>query len=191
MIRINLLPVRAAQKKEQLRGQIAIAVFATVLTFAAFGAFYVLLDQKVRDEKAAIASKNAEINRLKTAIGEVAQFKKLQEELRGKLGVLDKLKEGKSGPVHLLDELSRILPEKVWLTSFKEMSGSITINGVGLNEESVAQFLRDLESSPYYVGVDLQVIEQIKQNDVNLQKFEIICKVETPVKELAAKGGGN
>ncbi|ALC16915.1 type IV pilus assembly protein PilN [Desulfuromonas soudanensis] len=191
MIRINLLPVRAAQKKEQLRGQIAIAVFATVLAFAAFGAFYVMLGQKVRDEEASIAAKNAEINRLKTAIGEVAQFKKLQEELRGKLAVLDKLKEGKSGPVHLLDELSRILPEKVWLTSFKEMSGSITINGVGLNEESVAQFLRDLESSPYYVGVDLQVIEQTKQGEVNLQKFEIICNVETPVKDLSAKGGGN
>lgn len=189
MIRINLLPVRAAQKKEQLRGQVVLAIVGIAVTFVLCSVFYGALLRQVDNEKAELAKKQAEINQLKKAIGEVAQFKKLQAELRGKLDILEKLKEGKSGPVHLLDELSRVLPEKLWVTSFKEVSGAVKITGIGLNEEAVAQFLRDLETSPYYSGVDLKIVEQSTQGEVKVNKFEVSCTVESPAKNSSVKGG--
>jgi len=182
MIRINLLPVKAAQKKEKLRGQLVILTLTVILVLAACSAVYVSLLGKISSVEQEIAQQEEEINRLRKVIGEVSRFKKLQQELQGKLDVLDKLKEGKVGPVHLLDELSGAMPEKVWVTNLKETSGAITIAGVGLNEESVAEFLRHLEESPYYKGVELQVVEQVSQGGLKLQKFDVTCRSETPPK---------
>ncbi len=183
MIRINLLPVKAAQKKEALRGQLIILALCVAVTVAGCAAVYVSLLGKTTEAAEENARKEAEINRLKSVIGEVGRFKKLQQELQGKLDVLDKLKQGQSGPVHLLDELSKAVPEKMWIVTFKEAAGAISISGVSLNEETVAEFLRDLEASPYYQGVELQVVEQSSQGGSKLNKFDVTCRVETPTKE--------
>lgn len=182
MIRINLLPVKAAQKKEMLLGQLVVlAVSAVVVSIGCVGVYTSLLG-KVQVEKERIVQKEDEIAHLRKAIGEVGRFKKLQKELRGKLDVLDKLKEGQTGPVHLLDELSKALPDTLWLTSFEESAGNVSLNGVGLNEETVARFLRNLEESPYYRGVELLVIEQVAQGGRKLQRFDVSCRVEAPPK---------
>ncbi len=180
MIRINLLPVRAAQKKEKLRGQLVILILSLAITLlvcvGAYASLYLKIDG-VNDE---IRENQAEIDRLKKTLGEVAHFKKLQEELRGKLEVLDKLKAGKIGPVRLLDELSTAVPDRLWIDSFKETGGKISITGVGLTEETVADFMRRLDQSPYFKNVELQVIEQTGKEGQKLQKFSLTCQAETP-----------
>jgi len=185
MIRINLLPVRAAQKKARLQGQLIVLALTLVLTGLICGGLYATIAVKISAEEKEIAKIEKEISRLKKTLGEVAQFKKLQKEFQGKLDVLAKLKEKKTGPVHLLDELSRVLPDKLWLSSFKESGGAVSIKGVGLNEATVARFMRDLEASPYYRQVELRVTEQTKQSGMKLQKFDIACRAETPQKPKA------
>ena len=187
MIRINLLPVKAAQKKEMLRGQLVILLLSVILVLVACAGVYISIAGKVTAEKEEIARTESEIISLKKAIGEVGRFKNLQKELQGKLDVLEKLKEGQTGPVHLLDELSMSLPEKLWIVSYKESKGSISIQGLGLDEATVAQFLRDLEASPYYRGVELKVIEQATVSGRKLQKFDVTCQAETPAKETVKK----
>ncbi|OEU74007.1 MAG: hypothetical protein BA869_12760, partial [Desulfuromonadales bacterium C00003107] len=142
MIRINLLPVRAAQKKARMQGQLVVLVLSLVVTCLICGGLYTSVAVKISAEKKEIAQIDKEIKRLKKTLGEVAQFKKLQKEFQGKLDVLAKLKEKKTGPVYLLDELSRVLPDKLWLSSVKESGGRVSIKGVGLNEETVARFMR-------------------------------------------------
>jgi type IV pilus assembly protein PilN len=180
MMYINLLPVRAAQKKEKLRDQIAILILSMVVTVVACGVVYATLMSSVDEMKADIANKQAKIKVLKKTLIEVAEFKKKKEALVGKLDTLDQLKLGKTGPVHLLDELSLVLPDKLWLTSFKESGGSVTLSGVALNEDTVALFLKRLEKSPYYRSIELQVIEQASQSGVRVKKFNLVAKVEKP-----------
>jgi type IV pilus assembly protein PilN len=180
MIRINLLPVRAAQKKEQLRGQLVVLVLSVILVVVACAGVYLSMNLKIDGEQAAIEAKNKEIIRLRAAIGEVGRFKKLQEELRGKLEILDQLKANRSGPVRLLDELNRRVPAKLWITKFSEDSGNISISGVGLNEETVAEFMRSLEASAYYQNIVLKVTEQTKKDGIKLQRFDISAKSESP-----------
>lgn len=184
MIRINLLPVKAAQKKEMLRGQLIILLLAVVVVLAGCIGVYASLLGKIEEEKAEIAKIENEINSLRKKIGEVGRIKKLQKELQGKLDVLGKIKEGQTGPVHLLDELRNALPDKLWITAFKESGGNISLQGVGLNEPTVAQFLQNLESSPYYQNVELKVIEQIPASGRKLQRFDVTCRAQTPPKEV-------
>jgi type IV pilus assembly protein PilN len=186
MIRINLLPVRAAQKKARLHGQMAVLGSALIVTVVACAVVYSSIMISISSEKKEIASIEQEINSLKKVLGEVARFKQLQKEYQAKLDVLMALKEKKTGPVHLLDELSRVLPEMLWIDDFKESGGNITLKGVGLNEATVARFLKDLEASPYYSGVELRVTEQqVQKGGLKLQKFDLTCRVERPARQPA------
>ena len=94
------------------------------------------------------------------------------------MDILATLKSNRSGPVRLLDELSKLIPEKVWVSSFSESAGAISISGAGLTEESVANFMRKLEESPYYMDVELDVLEQKQVDGRDTQSFKIRCAVE-------------
>ncbi len=176
MIRINLLSVRAAQRKDQLRLHLIVLGLSLVLVAGGCAAVYASMASKITAENEAIARTQDELNQLRRTLGEVAQYKKLQGELEGKLDVLAKLQSARSGPVRLLDELSSALPERLWLTSFRETGGSITISGVGLDERTVAELMRNLERSPFYSNVELRVIEQTTQGDQRLHRFDLTCR---------------
>ena len=108
----------------------------------------------------------------------LTNFKALQEELKNKLDVLDALKKAKSGPVHLMDDLISALPENLWVTDFKEKGGNISLKGVGLSEDDVADFMTNLDASAYYKNVRLKVTKQKMSGGLRLQHFELSCKVE-------------
>ena len=153
MIRINLLPVKAAQKKEKLKGQLIAALAAVLVTLGLCGLAYMQLLNWVANARENVEQKKVEITRLMKIIGEVDVFKKRQEDLRGKLDVLDKLEKSRRGPVIILDELYKALPDKLWLESFKESGGKVNISGVATNEETVAVFMANLEASKEFANV--------------------------------------
>lgn len=173
MIRINLLPVKAAQKKEKVKNQLTVVVFALIVAAGICLLAYMHILSKVGDLQARIDQKQSEISQLMTVIKEVQDFEKRQKDLRAKLDILDRLKEARVGPVHLFDELYLAMPDKLWLTSFKEGNGTAAISGIGVNEETVALFLRNLETSDYYQGVDLKVTRQTIQDQVKFQQFDL------------------
>ena len=180
MIKINLLPVREAQKKERLREQIV--VLAACAIFVAIGcvAAYTTILTKISQKNDAISEQTKVIEQLTKQIGEVEKVKKLQGELQSKLDILGTLKANKTGPAHMLDELSTATPERVWIESFENVGGVASFNGFGVNEEVVANFLQRLESSPYYKNVELQGLEQALLEGNKLQKFRVVAKQESP-----------
>jgi len=179
MIRINLLPVKAAQRKEKLKGQLFVLALVLIVVAALGGPAHMFQLNRLQEAQAQIDQKRFEISKLMKTIGEVNQFKKRQQELRAKLDVMDQLEEARSGPVHLLDELYKAMPEKLWLTSFSETGGQANIAGIGLNEETVARFMRNLDDSAYFSNVDLQVTQQSVQEGNKFQQFSLVAKIQT------------
>ncbi len=180
MIRINLLPIRAAQKKERIRSQMSILILSLVAASIACGAVYFTMMARISDKQGEINSVQAQINQLQKEIGEVSRYKKLQADLKKKLEILQVLKNGRSGPVHLLDELNNALPDKVWLTDYSVSGGSVKIVGMAINEDAVASFMERLSASPYYGSVELSGISQSVQNKIKLQKFNLTCRTLQP-----------
>lgn len=179
MIRINLLPVKAAQKKEQLRNQLL--VFIVTLVFVAAGCYYTryMVQNEIDTVKQEIENNNAEIKKLQKKIGEVKKFKELQAELKNKLEVLKSLKEAKSGPVHLMDDLINALPENLWITDYQDKKGNIVIKGVGLSEDDVAELMTNLERSNSYRNISLKLTKQKEQEGLKLKLFELLCQIES------------
>ena len=178
MIRINLLPVKAAQKKEMLKGQLMIVILALIVTAGLCGAAYTYIAGEVEARQERIDQKKAEISQLMKKIGEVNQFKKRQEALRAKLDILDQLKAARVGPVYILDALYRALPDKLWLTRLQLGSNQANISGIGVNEETVALFMKNLETSDFFEGVELKVTKQIVQDKIKFQQFDLTCKTK-------------
>jgi len=179
MIRINLLPVRAAQKKEKLISQIVVLSVTLVATALICGGLQAMLSSKIAERREQIQEADREIASLNKKIGEVDKIKKLTADLENKRKVLASLEAARSGPVRLLDELSRAIPEKVWIDSFQVSGGNVSISGSGLTEEDVAVFLKALDDSDYYQGVNLEVIQDSKEGNT----FKLQCRVQNPPKK--------
>lgn len=177
MIKINLLPVRAAKKKETLRQQISIGVMSLVLVLFVIGYFHYSLVSKIKEITGQIASAEQELTTTKAQIGEVSKFKEAKKVLENKLGVIESLKKGKTGPVKMLDELSRLIPEKLWLNSFKEQGGSISLDGTAISNEVIAQFMTELDKSSYFMNIELVETEQTESGGLKLKKFSLTGKL--------------
>lgn len=178
MIRINLLPVRAAKKKETAIQQLTLAGigFALVLAVVLI-LFFVKLGQ-ISGTKNDIAAANAQITALKTKIGKLDELKKLKDQVKRKLDVLAELRKNKSGPAQRLATLSDTTPDQLWLESYKETGDSVKLTGLAMNEELIAQFIRGLEDSADYERVDLVVSEQKDLAGTKAKRFELTLLLE-------------
>lgn len=181
MIRINLLPVRAAKKKETALQQLFIlgasVIAVLVIVLVLWGVKLGQISGVQKDIQAA----NAKLSELTAKIGKLDQIKKLKDEVKKKLDVLTILRKNKTGPAQRLATLSNVTPDQLWLEKYKENGDKITISGLAFNEELIAQFIRALEASPEYEKVDLVVSEQKDVNGNKLKRFELTFKIEAPV----------
>jgi len=185
MIKINLLPVRATKKKETAKQQLVVFVFSLAVFLVLAAAVYSMELIKIKTAKDDIEKSNKEIQRLKTIIGEIDNIKKLQDEVKKKLDVLNRLRQEKTGPATRLAKLSDATPEKLWLTKYSESSGSVSISGIAFNEDLIAAFMRNLQATDEFVNVELQVSEQVELSGVKAKKFDIACALRSTKKEEA------
>jgi type IV pilus assembly protein PilN len=185
MIRINLLPVKAAQKKEKLKSQLMVAAASVLVTLVLCAMAYLQLLSWVEEAKTNVEDKKVEVTRLMKTIGEANEYKKRQEALQAKLDVLDKLEKARSGPVVLLDELYKAMPDKLWLESFKENGQKASLAGLGINEETVALFMRNLEESKAFANISLKGTQQVVKDGVKLNRFDIECELESKTVDVA------
>ncbi len=188
MIKINLLPLRAARKKETAVQQIAIFCASLLLVAAVVASMYVVKRIQISSTQNDISVATAKIDELKKKIGKLEELKTLKDQVRKKLDVLAQLRKNKTGPAHRLATLSDITPAQLWLTGYSESGPAIRISGMATNEELIAAFMRNLEASADYMGVELVVSEQIESGGTKLKRFELTCKLRTapePAKQPA------
>jgi len=177
MIRINLLPVKAARKREY--GQQQLLLFLVIL-FGVGVALYFWYDfeeKKIARAKSDIQEVKKEIKRLENVIGEVKQIKEKKAELQKRLDVIDMLKRGKVGPVRMMDDLSSRIPKKVWLHGVEQRGSTVAMTGEAMNNEEIANFLRELEKSEFFEAVKLISVKHKKAKAIETKKFELTCSV--------------
>jgi type IV pilus assembly protein PilN len=173
MIRINLLPVRELKRQAQLRQQLC--VFGTILAVVASGVGIVwMLDMhaisRLEDTKAGL---QAELERLKPIVEEVNTLERRENMLNTRIDTIQRLRSNQRGPVRVLDELSRNLPEQAWLETIDENAGVYKVAGYALTNFAVADLLRNLQRSKEFTAVDLVSSEQAVIASREIKKFII------------------
>src|SRR3954469_1318534 len=173
MIKINLLPVRAAKKREFGRQQLVL--FVLLLVLAGIGNYFVYnrFDSQLKGLDKQIAATRAEIAQLEKTIGEVKSIKDDKKALEDKLKVLDTLKKGRTGPVKVMDELANLIPQKVWLIDYAEKDVGVTISCMAASHEDLSTFSKKLKASTHFTNITIKGAKQATADGV--VSWTIVC----------------
>ncbi|MHB8420100.1 MAG: PilN domain-containing protein [Myxococcales bacterium] len=181
MIRINLIPVRQVKKREAGRQQLVLFGAALIAVGAAN---YWWIDQvqgQLDRKKAQVGKLQSDIKQLEKVIGEVNSITKEKKALEDKLKVLETLKKRRAGPVKVMDALATLMPAHVWLNDVADHAGNWELKGMGMTNDDVAEFMRELKRSPYFKNIVLKKVSAVavqSQGPVpEIVQFEISCSV--------------
>jgi type IV pilus assembly protein PilN len=141
------------------------------------------LQAKEKDLRADLAKYEDTIKRIDEMSKQIALIEK-------KLEVIRSLERRKTGPVRLLDEISKAVPkERLWLSALVESGGSLSLEGSAKNNETLAEFMVDLERSPFIKTVDLESSRSDEVEGVNVSTFTLRCRTYSFEEESGQEAG--
>lgn len=155
MIRINLLSVKETEQALGRRQQRAMAILGVLVLALCMIVPFMMQRGRLATLNRDVDEVQRDVTRFNQQVKEVEDLAKLKDEYTAKLQVIRDLHDKRVGPARVLADLSAAVPEKLWVTDFNEVGGGVTILGVALDNETVANFMRQLAASPYFVNVDL------------------------------------
>ena len=194
MIRINLLAAERERKKKKATFQsgqkITVACsLVLVLTGVLIGWRYLAIQRESAKLDEDIAKAQTEATRLHAVIQQVQQFEQQKAQLQQRVVLIEQLRKSQTGPVHMLDQVSRSLPPMLWLTEMKQDDSSVTIDGRSTTQTGVSDFVGNLEGSGYFkksVDIVVSQTETIQGPPGQLIKFSVKGVFQTPGDAAAA-----
>jgi type IV pilus assembly protein PilN len=180
MIKINLLPFRAAKKLENIRMQISVYILSVILVCAVLGFYFMNLNKELGD----LRTKNTELNKELASYSEMLKridaLTKRRKEVQGKLDVIRGLEAQKAGPVQLFDEISIAVPKgKLFLKALGESGDRVTMSGVAKDYDTVALFMTNLENTHTIDKVTLGSTIKGELEEQTISTFSLTCTKET------------
>ncbi len=181
MAKINLLPWRQAYREEKKREFLGI-IFGVGLV-AAFGAYI-----WVSGVQSAIENQNMrnqlltqEITKLDAQVKEISEIKKIRDDLLARIKVITDLEGTRPVIVRYFDELTRSIPDGVWLTSIERKGNLVTIEGFAESYNRIASFMRNLEASDWYGSYNLSSVQAAPEEGEDASSFKMTVETSAPV----------
>src|SRR4029077_5215022 len=160
---------------------------------------YWTLGRESNQLDADITSAQQETQRLHSVIEQVQQFEQRKAQLQQRVVLIEQLRKGQTGPVHMLDQISRALPQMLWLTEVKQATGTdVVIDGKCTTLTGLSEFVSNLEASGYFKRsieiVDTKTETAPGPPPTDLIRFTIKATFQQPGEAAApaspAKSGG-
>ena len=199
MIRINLLAAeRETSKKKAVvlgtAGQKLTIGCSLILILAVLfiGWRYWTISRDSTQIDAAIVAAQQETTRLHSVIQQVQQFEQRKAQLQQRVVLIEQLRKSQTGPVHMLDQISRSLPPMLWLTGLKQDTESITIDGRCTTLTGLSDFVANLEATGYFkksVEIVSSQSEVMTTPPGEVVKFSVKGVFVTPGDSAAAAKG--
>jgi type IV pilus assembly protein PilN len=173
MIRINLLSAREIRAEIGRRQDLTVAAVSLGVTLALILIVFLYQFSRSTLFSSRLSGLRQEIAALESQAKEVTELQKNIGELKQKVKVIDDLSKKKVGPVRVMESLSGATPVRLWLTEFKENAGNLSLNGMAVDNQTVADFLKALSSTAYFKDVELVETSQAEQEKLLLKKFSL------------------
>jgi type IV pilus assembly protein PilN len=200
MIKINLLEV---EKERRTKATPAGAVPTTILAIAILGItalVFLLIFFRVSSQLTEItkdvAVKQAKKKELEPYIKRVDELEKRRNELALKNDAIETLRSQRTIPVHVLDEVSRALPEYLWVTNMVMKGTSLAIDGETLQEQAIPAFMNSLEASEFIALppggtgiVETKVKSGVSKTGAQITTFKLLVAITNPFKPKEPEGG--
>lgn len=182
MIRINLLSVERERAKKP-RGALIpaahrVTIGATLILLATvlgIGWWFWILHQRSTALDRDIAKAEADTQQLRSVLAQVQKFESRKAQLQQRVTLIEQLRSGQTASVHVLDKISRSLPERLWLTDLKQTGQDFTITGFGTSMTALSDFIANLESTNRF-RKPVEIVDSQVQSDktgTELVRFSI------------------
>ena len=194
MILINLLPHREERRQQRKRMffiGLGLALLAGVLMA---GLWYGALQKLTQIQQDRNAFLRTQIALQESQIKDIANLRAEIDGLKARQGAVEDLQLNRNVPVHLLDELVRLTPEGIYLTSIKQTDSVVLVTGVAQTNERVSELLRNTQNdSPWLDRMELVEIKAITQpvspggrEMRRLYEFAVRVSIKQPAAALPA-----
>ena len=191
MIRINLLPFRAARRKENIRRQSSIFLLSFIFAFIALFYYQMQLNLQLGELKTQAEDVKSSLKVFRKKSREVDNIKQALDTLKKKISVIKNLELNRREPVRLMDAMTgMVIPKRMWVTDFAVNNDAVVIKGNALDNKTVADFMTQLEKSGFFSTVNLTTLKQVTIQKVNVKGFEISCE-KIPLKVIEEDKGKN
>ena len=172
MIRLNLIP-REGRKVQRVISDFNKGV---ILVLAIVGVCLILYLYQYRQlsevmERTAWVQKR--LKELEEIKKKVDDYKARNAELERRIKLIQELEDNRTGPLFVMDSLSKSIPERSWINKFTETGYSAQLQGIAWNEFTVSDFLKNLQASKYFGNVELKSIKKQIMQDLPLRSFVI------------------
>jgi len=186
MIRINLLPIKQIKQKAALRQQLAGLLCLFLLVLVALTVVHEWQSSTIDTLQANITSLNKEKNNYNKTIKEISELKKTRNLLEAKVNAIKQLKEKSSLAVHIIDEVATHTPQdRMWLTALTQSGSSLSLQGVALDNATIAQYMQSMEESPYFKNAELVNSSLMDVSGQKLKSFSMTLSIVVPEKKAA------
>ena len=173
---INLLPWREAERKKRQRdfgvamaGALVAAVLVVMLTMFAFS--QMIDNQKARNDRL-----KAEIAELEMSIEEIDGLERQKERLLARMEIIEQLQKSRPEIVHLFDEITRQLPEGVYLTGMKQTGSRVEVRGVAQSSTRVSALMRQIDASEWLDDPEVERVETTQSGASRQSNFVVYLK---------------
>ncbi|OZB61749.1 MAG: fimbrial assembly protein [Lysobacterales bacterium 14-68-21] len=164
MAHINLLPWRAERRKQREREffmQLGAAFVAALLCLILWVWW---MDLRIDNQNERNAYLQTEIKQVDEKIAKIKDLEKVRDRLLARKQIIEQLQANRSQMVHLFDELVKTIPASARLTGLKQTGDSLSLDGVAQSNASVAEYMRNIEASPWMGHADLRKTENVHKD---------------------------
>jgi len=187
--RVNLLPWREMQRKEQDRQLLSIGIFAWMLVGLMVFYAHLHVSGLIDDQNDRNKYLKTEIGKLNKTIKQISNIKKERKALVERMNVIYKLQADRTRMVHVLDELAQTLPEGIYFTSLRQKGKKLSLKGNAQSNARVSALMRNFSESAWFTKPDLKIVKASGKGGRRMSSFSMtIIQRNTPKK--TTKSGG-
>lgn len=175
MIKINLLPTKKKPPKKVTELQQQLILGSLILALLAIGMwfYYQKLNSEINRQIKNKAEAEAKIREQDNMLKEVKTVEEERKKVTEKIGIIEQLKKNQGMLVHLLDDVSRALPQGVNITALSENNRQINLEGTAFTNNDIVKFVDNLKDTRSLNDVFLQETVQTVQDGVQIYRYRL------------------
>ncbi len=176
MPRINLLPWREKERKKRQRDFMIATAGSFVAGFFVVGLTNLAFSQMIGHQNDRNNRLETEIVELEKSITEIDGLERQKERLIARMEIIEQLQRSRPEIVHLFDEVTRQLPEGVYLTGMKQTGSAVEIKGIAQSSTRVSALMRQIDSSHWLTDPDVVKVETTERGPARQAEFVLNLK---------------